>query len=257
MIGMMDREKRLVLEDANGLRTYFYVFPSAPPAEPGGRESEDRGESRASRPSGIGTFFNSRMVGLLAAAAGGAGAEGHSRFVAAYASILAAAMGTRDRLTLGALERGALLHDIGKTGVPASILNKPGALTAIEREIVRDHPVLGYKMTEGLGFLEETGEIILCHHERFDGTGYPRGLAGRSIPFSARVFALADTLDAITSDRPYRKGRCFEEAFREIGRARGSQFDPAVVDVFLSIPVSAWHQARAGVHLPCLLPSVN
>jgi putative nucleotidyltransferase with HDIG domain len=257
MIGMMDREKRLVLEDANGLRTYFYVFPSAPPAEPGGRESGDRSGSRASRPSGIGTFFNSRLVGLLAAEAGGGEADGHSRFVAAYASILADAMGIRDHRTLAGIERGALLHDIGKAGVPASILNKPGALTAIEREIVREHPVLGYKMTEGLGFLEEAGEIILCHHERFDGTGYPRGLAGRSIPLVARVFALADTLDAITSDRPYRKGWRFEEALREIGRASGRQFDPAVVDVFLSIPVSSWRQARTDVRFPGLLPSVN
>jgi putative nucleotidyltransferase with HDIG domain len=253
----MDREKRLVLEDANGLRTYFYAPPSASPAEPGGRDSEGRSGSRASRPSGNGTFFNSRLVGLLAAVAGGGEAEGHSRFVAAYTTILADAMGIRGRWTLGGLERGALLHDIGKAGVPASILGKPGALTAVEREIVREHPLLGYKMIEGLGFLEEAGEIVLCHHERFDGWGYPRGLAGRSIPLTARVFALVDTLDAITSDRPYRKGRRFEDAFREIGRSSGSQFDPAVVDVFLSIPVSAWRQAHTEVRLPCLLPSVN
>ncbi len=253
----MDREKRLVLEDANGSRTYFYVFPSAAPAEPAGRDSEGRDGSRAFHPSGNGTFFNSRLVGLLAAAAGGEETEGHARFVAAYTAILADAMGIRDRQTLGGLERGALLHDIGKAGVPASILNKPGALSAVEREIVREHPVLGYKMIAGLGFLEEAGEIVLCHHERFDGTGYPRGLVGRSIPLAARVFALVDTLDAITSDRPYCKGRRFEEAFREIGRASGGQFDPAVVDVFLSIPISAWRQARAGVQLTCLLPSVN
>jgi putative nucleotidyltransferase with HDIG domain len=253
----MDREKRLVLEDANGFKTYFYVFPSAPPAEPGDRDSEGRRGSRTSRPSDNGTFFNSRLVGLLAAAAGGGEGEGHSLFVAAYTCILADAMGIRDRRTLGGLERGALLHDIGKAGVPASILNKPGALTAVEREIVREHPILGYKMIEGLGFLEEAGEIVLCHHERFDGAGYPHGLAGRSIPLSARVFALVDTLDAITSDRPYRKGRRFEEASREIRRASGGQFDPALVDVFLSIPVSAWRQARAGVCLPCLLPSIN
>jgi putative nucleotidyltransferase with HDIG domain len=256
MIGM-DREKRLVLEDANGLRTYFYVLPHAPSAEPGGRDHDGRDESSASRTSGNGTFFNSRLVGLLAAAAGGGEAEGHSRFVAAYTSILAGAMGIRDRRTLGGLERGALLHDIGKAGVPPFILNKPGALTSVEREIIREHPVLGTKMIEGLGFLEEAGEIVLCHHERFDGTGYPRGLAGGCIPLAARVFALVDTLDAVTSDRPYRKGRPFEEAFREIGRASGGQFDPAIVEVFLSVPVSAWRQARAGVRLPRLLPSVN
>ena len=253
----MDREKRFVLEDATGLQTYYYISPSVSPIVPGGRSPEVRGVSRPSLPQGNGTFFNSSLVGLLASAAGGEETEGHARFVAAYTSILADALGLRDRKTIGGLERGALLHDIGKAGVPVAILNKPGPLTAVEREIVREHPVLGYRMIEGLGFLEEAGEIILGHHERFDGTGYPRGLAGQSIPLAARLFALADTLDAITSDRPYRRGRCFEEAFREIARVSGTQFDPAVVAVFLSIPAAVWRQARAGVRLPCLLPAVN
>jgi putative nucleotidyltransferase with HDIG domain len=257
MIKRMDREKRLVLEDATGNRTYFYVSPSAPPAESRDWVGEDRGASRAFRPHGNRTFFNSLMVGLLATAAGGEETEGHARFVAAYTVILADTLGLRDRRTLGGLERGALLHDIGKARVPVAILNKPGPLTAVEREVVRGHPVLGYRMIKGLGFLEEAGEIVLCHHERFDGTGYPRGLAGQSIPLSARVFALADTLDAITSDRPYRRGRSFEEASREIGRASGDQFDPAVVEVFLSIPAAVWRRARAGARFPCLLPSVN
>lgn len=253
----MDREKRFVLEDAAGLRTYYYVSPSTPPAEPDVRVPEVRGEFRNSRAQGNRTFFNSRLVGLLAAAAGGEETEGHARFVAAYTAILAETLGIRDRRTLGGLERGALLHDIGKAGVPVAILKKPGPLTAIEKEIVKEHPVLGYRMIEGLGFIDEAGEIILCHHERFDGTGYPRGLAGQRIPLAARVFALADTLDAITSDRPYRKGRSFEEASREIWRASGSQFDPAIVTVFLAIPASVWRQARAGVRLPCPLPALN
>ena len=253
----MEREKRLVLVDVNGSRTSFYVSPSARPPEPHDLIPESRAGFRASRPHGNGTYFNSRLVGLLAAAAGGKETEGHARFVAAYTAILADALGLRDRRTLGGLERGALLHDIGKAGVPATILNKPGPLTSIEKEIVREHPIFGYRMIEGLGFLEEAGEIVLCHHERFDGTGYPRGLAGSEIPLSARIFALADTMDAITSDRPYRRGRRFEDAFREIERAKGSQFDPDVARVFLSIPAAVWRQARADVRMLGLSPSIN
>lgn len=253
----MDREKRLVLEDAKGSRTYFYTNPPEPPAEPRERSPEGRGASRAPLPHESGTYFNSRLVGLLAAAAGGEETEGHARFVAAYTAILAEALGLNEPRVLGGLERGALLHDIGKAGIPAVILNKRGPLTTVEREIVSEHPVLGYRMIEGLGFLEEAGEIVLCHHERFDGTGYPRGLAGRRIPLAARVFALADTLDAITSDRPYRRGRCFEEAFREIERVSGTQFDPAVVKVFRGIPAAVWLKARAAVRIPCLVPAIN
>lgn len=253
----MDKEKRLVLEDAEGLSSYFYILPPAPSVAPARPDSEGPGPSLSCRPSGDGTFFNSRLVGLLAAAAGGEETEGHARYVTAYAAILADAMGIRDRWALEGLKRGALLHDIGKAGLPSSILKKPGALTAMEREIVREHPVLGYHMIQGLDFLREAGEIVLCHHERFDGTGYPRGLAGRSIPLTARVFSLVDTLDAITSDRPYRKGRHFEEAFREIVRASGSQFDPAVVAGFLSVPASAWRQARKDTRLPSPLPSIT
>ncbi len=253
----MDREKRLVLEDAKGSRTHFYAFPSELPAEPLLPGPEGRTALRRPLPRKSQTFFNSRLVGLLAAQAGGEETEGHGRFVAAYTTVLAEALGLRDRRVRGGLERGALLHDIGKAEVPAVILNKPGPLTAIEREIVMRHPVLGYRMIEGLGFFEEAGEIVLCHHERFDGTGYPNGLAERHIPLSARVFALADTLDAITSDRPYRKGRDFEDAIREIGRESGAQFDPAVVKVFLAIPAAVWRKARAGVRLAYMLSAIN
>ena len=253
----MDREKRLVLVDMNGSRTNFYVSPSAGSVNPLSPFSGGRGPARAARPSGSETFFNSRLVGFLAATAGGKETEGHARFVAAYTAILAEALGLMDRRTLGGLERGALLHDIGKAGVPAAILNQPGPLTSVEREIVREHPVLGHRMIEGLGFLKEAGEIILCHHEWFDGSGYPRGLSGRDIPLPARIFALADTLDAVTSDRPYRRGRRFEDAFREIERASGVQFDPDIVRVFLSVPADAWRKAKTGVRFSNLLPSVN
>lgn len=254
---MIDNAKRLVLEDVNGLRTVFYPSLPVPGALPNREDGGSRGETAFLPWPGGGTYFNSRLIALLSSAAGGGDAGEHSRFVAAYTVLLADAMGLRDPRTLGGLERGALLHDIGKADVPADILNKPGALTAVEREIVREHPVLGYRRIEGLGFLPEAGDIVLCHHERFDGTGYPRGLAGRDIPLAARIFALADTLDAITSDRPYRKGRCFEEAFGEISRAGGAQFDPGIVRVFLSVPAAVWRRARAGVRLPSPLPVFN
>jgi putative nucleotidyltransferase with HDIG domain len=192
-------------------------------------------------------FFNSGFFGSIAAADRHEGTPGHSRFVAVYSVLLAGALGIRDAHALRCMERGALLHDIGKIGVPAAILNKVGPLTTIEREIIRGHPVLGYKMIEEFGFLKEAAEIVLCHHERFDGRGYPRGLAGDEIPLGARVFALADTLDAITSDRPYRRGKSFEEAFREIERSSGSQFDPRIVDGFMSVPGRTWEKAKAEI----------
>jgi len=190
-------------------------------------------------------FFNSGLLASIAAAEGHEGASGHSRSIAAYSVLLTKALGIRDAHALRCMERGALLHDIGKICVPAAILNKVGPLTTIEREIIRDHPVLGYRMIEEFGFLKEAAEIVLCHHERFDGLGYPRGLAGEEIPPEARIFALVDTLDAITSDRTYRRGISFEEAFREIERSSGSQFDPRIVDGFMSVPRWTWEKARA------------
>jgi putative nucleotidyltransferase with HDIG domain len=284
----LDRERRLVLEDPKGLRTYFY--PNLTPWEydhisclrktgletPPGDRGLDLASDQASRivfageilndpdrhcerascderftlgrdwPDGR-LFFNSGLLASIAAAEGYEGAPGHSRFVAAYSVLLTKTLGIRDAHALKCMERGALLHDIGKICVPASILNKVGPLTTIEREIIRDHPVLGYRMIEEFGFLLEAAEIVLCHHERFDGLGYPRGLAGEEIPPGARIFALADTLDAITSDRPYRRGKSFEEAFREIERSSGSQFDPRIVDGFMSVPRRTWEKAKAEV----------
>jgi len=201
-------------------------------------------------------FFNSGLFASIAAAEGQEGTLGHSRFVAAYSVLLTKALGIRDAPALRCMERGAVLHDIGKICVPAAILNKVGPLTTIEREIIRDHPVLGYRMIEVFGFLKDAAEIVLCHHERFDGLGYPRGLAGEEIPPGARIFALADSLDAITSDRPYRMGRSFEEAFREIERSSGSQFDPQVVDGFMSVPRRTWEKARAETRISLRLTPI-
>ena len=131
--------------------------------------------------------------------------------------------------------RGALLHDIGKIGVPDSILLKPGPLTNAEWIEMRRHPEVGYRILESIEFLRPAAEIVLSHQERWDGNGYPRGLKGEAIPVGARVFAIADTLDAMTSDRPYRKAVSYADARAEIARCGGTQFDPACVAAFLKL----------------------
>ncbi len=130
------------------------------------------------------------------------------------------------------LARGALLHDIGKIGVPDGILLKAGPLTACEWTEMRRHPETGWQILQAIEFLRAPAEIVLAHQERWDGTGYPRKLAREQIPLGARIFAIADTLDAITSDRPYRRASSFPEARAEIARCSGTQFDPACVKAF-------------------------
>ena len=138
------------------------------------------------------------------------------------------------------IARGALLHDIGKIGVPDHVLLKPGKLTEQEWADMRKHPEIGARILSGIQFLEPAAEIVLAHQERWDGLGYPRGLKGEEIPIGARIFAVADALDAITSDRPYRRGRDLAYAREEIGRYSGTQFDPKVVEHFLSINEDEW-----------------
>lgn len=130
---------------------------------------------------------------------------------------------------------GFLLHDIGKVGVPESILWKDGPLDEDEWRIMRSHPVLGVDLVEPMSFLGEAIDIIRWHHERWDGTGYPEGLAGQEIPLAARILGLADAFVAMTSERPYRPSLSLEHAMDEIARGRGAQFDPAVVEVFLLV----------------------
>jgi HD-GYP domain-containing protein (c-di-GMP phosphodiesterase class II) len=166
-------------------------------------------------------------------------------------------LGIEDKKFLADIERGALLHDIGKIGIPESILRKKGPLTLFEREIVKDHPLLGFKLIEEFGFLQRAAQVVLYHHEHYNGLGYPYGLAGEQIPLEARLFSLADTVDAITSDRPYRQGRSFEEARREIERHSGSQFDPALVEVFLSIPETRWVKTKMETLRTLRLPTVH
>jgi len=172
--------------------------------------------------------------------------EGHSRRVTAFTIAIARAMGlTADQIRV--IARGAFLHDIGKMAIPDAILNKPGALTPDEVAIMREHSYHGYQIVRKIPFLHEASEIVYAHQERFDGTGYPRGLKGDQIPLGARMFAVADTLDAITSDRPYRPAQTLTAAREEIQRWAGRQFDPEVVKVFLSMDENIWPDLRKEV----------
>jgi len=166
--------------------------------------------------------------------------EHHSERVRAYSLVLANRLGIRDREALEVLSFGAFLHDIGKIGIPDSILLKAGPLTEEEWEKMREHPEIGARLIGELRFLAAAREMVLSHHERYDGAGYPKGLKGKEIPLGARLFAVADTLDAVTTDRPYRRGRSFSVAAGIIRSERGRQFDPAVVEAFAAIPFEAW-----------------
>ena len=161
--------------------------------------------------------------------------EGHSQRVVAYARLIAAELGVAGA-DLATLEQGALLHDIGKIGIPDGILCKPGPLTNAEWLTMRQHPEIGASMLNGIPFLQPALPVVRHHHERWDGRGYPQGLRGETIPLAARIFAVADSFDAMTSDRPYRRGRPRAEARAELQRGAGTQFDPAVLAAFLRIP---------------------
>jgi response regulator RpfG family c-di-GMP phosphodiesterase len=170
----------------------------------------------------------------------------HSRRVALYARRIGQEVG----LSVGELsvvEQGALLHDIGKIGVRDSILLKPAPLTPEEWVEMRLHPEFGYRMLAKMPYLHEAALVVLQHQERFDGHGYPQGLKGKNIVIGARIFAVADAMDAITSDRPYRQGRPLASAQEEIKRCSGSQFDPEVVNAYAGIPSEAWTQIRSEV----------
>lgn len=172
--------------------------------------------------------------------------EGHSKRVTAYTIALARAMGISPA-EIKVIARGAFLHDIGKMAIPDDILRKPGKLTPGEQEIMREHCARGYQMLRKIPFLAEAAEIVFTHQEHYDGTGYPSTLKGVAIPVGARIFAVADTLDAITSDRPYRVARTFDAARAEIIRCSGTQFDPSVVEVYLKIPNELWLELRSEI----------
>ncbi len=173
--------------------------------------------------------------------------EGHSKRVTAYTIALARAMGIPPN-EIKIIARGAFLHDIGKMAIPDEILRKPGKLTPEEQVIMQDHCTRGYHILRKIPFLSEAAAIVYTHQEHYDGNGYPSRLRGNEIPIGARIFAVADAMDAITSDRPYRKARSFDMAREEILRCSGTQFDPNVVEIFLKIPNELWHELRSEIN---------
>jgi putative nucleotidyltransferase with HDIG domain len=173
--------------------------------------------------------------------------EGHSKRVTAFTMAIARAMGL-PREHIDVIARGAFLHDIGKMAIPDRILLKPGKLDEEEKLIMREHCYHGYQMLKKIPFLAEACEIVYSHQEHFDGSGYPRGLKGTEIPLGARIFSVADTLDAIISDRPYRPARSLAEARKEIEAWSGRQFDPEVVEVFLKMPDDIFEYVRREIN---------
>src|SRR3954463_7415470 len=169
--------------------------------------------------------------------------EGHSKRVTAFTIAIARAMGLSSQ-EIRVIARGAFLHDIGKMAIPDAILRKPGKLTEDEQAIMREHAYRGYQMLRKIPFLAEAAEIVYSHQEMYDGSGYPRGLKGDEIPLGARLFAIADTLDAITSDRPYRAAQTLTAAREEIKKWSGRQFDPQAVAIFVSMPDTIWADLR-------------
>jgi response regulator RpfG family c-di-GMP phosphodiesterase len=169
--------------------------------------------------------------------------HGHSERVVSFSLRLGRELNlTREELR--ALEFGALLHDIGKIGVPDAILHKPAQLCEAEWVKMRRHPLHGQQILRGIKFLEGAARVVGQHHEKWDGTGYPAGLRGTEIDLNARIFAVADAFDAITSDRVYRAGRSYEVAVAELEEYTGRQFDPAVVEAFRQIPRGEWDKLR-------------
>ncbi len=170
--------------------------------------------------------------------------HGHSERVVTYSLRLGREYGL-DSHRIKALEFGSLLHDIGKIGVPDSILRKPAKLTDDEWVLMRQHPVHGRQILRGIEFLEGAARVVAQHHEQWDGSGYPTGLSGEDIDVCARIFAVADAFDAITSDRVYRKGKPYEAAAQELDDWAGKQFDPKVVEAFHRVPKEDWEELHA------------
>lgn len=172
--------------------------------------------------------------------------QGHSKRVTAYTMAIAKRKGLPQE-EIDVIARAAYLHDIGKMAIPDLILRKPGKLTEEEVNIMKEHAYYGYKILSKIPFLTEAAEIVYAHQERYDGSGYPRGLKGDEIPLGARIFSIADTLDAMTSDRPYRAAQPTQAAREEIEYWSGRQFDPGIVKVFREIPNKFWEDLRKDI----------
>ena len=182
--------------------------------------------------------------------------EGHCQRVAAFTISIAKAVPVATKY-LPILARAAFLHDIGKMAIPDSILRKPRPLDNDEKQIMRTHCEIGYNVLTRVPFLQEAAEIVLAHQEFFDGTGYPRGLRGEQIPLGARICSIANALDAMISDCHYRKALPMAHAREEIRRCAGTQFDPKIVHVFLSIPEQTWVELRENLASPFRLAQLR
>ncbi len=171
----------------------------------------------------------------------------HSRRVTAFTIAMAKKMGL-PKENIEVIARGAFLHDIGKMAIPDAILHKPGKLTVDEMAIMKEHCYLGYKILSRIPFLADAAEIVYAHQEHYDGSGYPRGLKGEEIPLGARIFAIADTLDAMRSKRDYRDAQTIQAVRKEIETWSGRQFDPQIVKVFLEMPDNIWEDLQKDIN---------
>ena len=164
---------------------------------------------------------------------------GHSRRVAGYSTLIARQMGVRDAVELESIRIGGLLHDLGKIGIPDAVLLKAGALSDSEAALMRAHPERGAKLVAAVDFLSSAVPVISAHHERYDGKGYPRRLAGKGIPFGARIVTVADVYDALTTERPYKPALPHDEAVVLLRQEAGGKLDPEIVEGFTRVPVDA------------------
>jgi len=237
--GHDDRPARCGLRRAPGLRSARAVTLLSPRVTPfhsrnaGRRSVVEPGHDWLDTGGDTGRTMLDALTRVMTSRDGATAA--HARRVQRYASALAREMCAADEILIEAVQTAALLHDIGKLAIPDRLLHKPGPLTREEYEQVKLHAEIGADMLEGIDFPGPLALIVRHHHENWDGTGYPDGLSGDHIPFGARLLAIADCYDALTSERPYRKGLPYDRALTMIVERRSTSFDPAVCDAFLRV----------------------
>jgi HD-GYP domain-containing protein (c-di-GMP phosphodiesterase class II) len=215
-----------------------------------GRGTPSRPTVRPESPSGPAPFLKASIQSLLRTLAARDPYTAHHSTRVTEVAVWFARHLNLAHMEVASLKNAAFLHDIGKIGISDAILLKPGPLTPEERALITTHPLIGEKIVEPLKLSKAEREIILLHHERWDGQGYPRGLAGQNIPLLCRVTALADVFDALTSDRPYRRRFTLGEALAEIKAQAGSQFDPELAHRFVQLMSSCPPRCSVYVHLP-------